>query len=174
MLALRKTLLAIAVTVAVVAVGCGDDGGTETATFSVDAPPAADGGAAEESAAGTPEKPKVTVPEGPPPKELETEDLKEGSGPAAETGDTVQMHYVGVSYSNGKEFDNSYDGGQPIPVTLGEGGVIKGWDEGIVGMKVGGRRKLTIPPDLAYGTTGRPPIKPNETLIFIVDLVDLQ
>ena len=174
MLALPKTLLAIAVTAALVAVGCGDDGGLETATYSVDAPPAADGGAPEEAAAGTPEKPKVTVPDGAPPKELKIEDLKEGSGPAAKTGDTVQMHYVGVSYSNGKEFDNSYDGGQPFPVTLGEGGVIKGWDEGIVGMKVGGRRKLTIPPDLAYGTTGRPPIKPNETLIFIVDLVDLQ
>jgi FKBP-type peptidyl-prolyl cis-trans isomerase len=174
MLALPKTLLAIAVAVAVVAVGCGDDGGMETATYSVDAPPAADSGAAEE-AAGTPEKPKVTVPDGPPPKELKIEDLEEGSGPAAETGDSVEMHYVGVSYSNGKEFDNSYDRGQPFPVTLGEGGVIKGWDQGIVGMKVGGRRKLIIPPDLGYGAAGYPPdIKPNETLVFVVDLVGRQ
>lgn len=174
MLALPKTLFAIALTVALVAVGCGDDGGTETATFSVDAPPAADGGAAEE-AAGTPEKPKVTVPDGPPPKELKVEDLKEGSGPAAEKGDQVSVHYVGVSYSNGKEFDNSYDRGQPFELTLGGGQVIKGWDQGLVGMKPGGRRKLTIPPDLGYGAAGSPPaIKPNETLVFVVDRVDGQ
>ena len=82
------------------------------------------------------------------------------------------MNYVGVAYSTGKEFDSSFDSGQPFPFTLGAGEVIPGWDEGLEGMKVGGRRQLTIPPDLAYGAQGSPPvIKPNETLIFVIDLL---
>jgi peptidylprolyl isomerase len=174
MLALRKALVAItAVALVVLAVGCGDDGGTKTATYSVDAPPAAEGDVAEETPAATKE-PKVVVPDGAPPKELKVEDLKEGSGEAVKKGDQASLNYVGVSYSNGKKFDSSYDSGTPIDVQIGAGAVIKGWDEGIVGMKVGGRRKLTIPPDLGYGAAGYPPdIKPNETLIFIVDLVSL-
>jgi peptidylprolyl isomerase len=83
------------------------------------------------------------------------------------------MNYVGVAYSTKKEFDNSYDRGQPFDVTLGEGAVIAGWDEGIVGMKVGGRRELIIPPDMGYGARGGPGIKPNETLVFVVDLVSI-
>jgi peptidylprolyl isomerase len=174
MLALRRTLFAIAMTaVLVAATGCGDDGGTKTATYSVDAPPAAETGAVEEAPAATKE-PKIVVPKGPPPKELKVEDLKEGSGPAAKKGDAASLNYVGVSYSTGKKFDSSYDSGTPIDVPLGEGRVIQGWDQGIVGMKVGGRRKLTIPPDLGYGAAGFPPdIKPNETLVFVVDLVSL-
>ena len=85
------------------------------------------------------------------------------------------MQYVGVNYSNGEEFDSSWSTGQPFEFQLGSGGVIPGWDEGIPGMKVGGRRELIIPPDLAYGQQGRPPdIGPDETLVFVVDLVDVQ
>ena len=154
------------------AAGCGGDD-TETAEFTVEAPPAGSAdAAAEEEPVSAGKKPKVTIPDGPPPKQLETRDLKEGSGPAAKAGDSVSMAYVGVSYSTGKEFDNSYDRGAPFDFTLGEGSVIAGWDEGIVGMKVGGRRQLTIPPGQAYGAQGQPPsIKPNETLVFIVDLL---
>ena len=154
------------------AAGCGGDD-TETADFTVEAPPAgsADTAAAEEPASAG-KKPKVTIPDGPPPKKLETRDIKEGSGPAAKAGDSVSMAYVGVAYSTKKEFDNSYDRGQPFDFTLGEGSVIAGWDEGIVGMKVGGQRELIIPPDQGYGAQGSPPnIKPNETLVFIVDLL---
>lgn len=154
-----------------VVTGCGDQ--TETATFTVEAPPAgSDDAAAAEEPVSSGKKPKVTVPEGAPPKKLEVKDLKEGSGPAAKPGDDLTMDYVGVAYSTGKEFDSSYSAGQPFDFTLGQGQVIAGWDEGIEGMKVGGQRELIIPPDKAYGAQGSPPsIKPNETLIFVVDLL---
>jgi peptidylprolyl isomerase len=154
------------------AAGCGGSD-TETAEFTVEAPPAgSDSAAAEEEPASSGKKPKVTVPDGAPPKKLETRDIKEGTGPAAKSGDSVSMDYVGVAYSTKEEFDNSYDRGQPFDFTLGQGEVIAGWDEGIVGMKVGGRRELIIPPGQAYGAQGQPPaIKPNETLVFIVDLL---
>jgi peptidylprolyl isomerase len=116
-------------------------------------------------------KPEIPKPSGSPPAKLQIEDIVKGKGKAAKKGDTVSMQYVGVSWSTGAEFDASWDRGKPYPFALGQGGVIKGWDEGIVGMKKGGRRKLTIPADLAYGPTGRPPsIGPNETLVFVVDL----
>ena len=154
-----------------VVAGCGDE--TETATFTVDAPPASsDTAAATEEPVSSGEKPKVTVPEGAPPKELEVKDLTEGTGKTAKAGDDLTMDYVGVSYSTGKEFDSSFSAGQPFEFTLGQGQVIAGWDEGIEGMKVGGRRELIIPPDKAYGAQGSPPnIKPNETLVFVVDLL---
>jgi peptidylprolyl isomerase len=120
-------------------------------------------------------KPEVEVPDGPPPKELQIDDITEGDGAEAAAGDTLTMQYVGVSYSNGKQFDASWDNGQPFTFQLGSGSVIPGWDQGIAGMKVGGRRELIIPPDLGYGEQGSPPdIKPNETLIFIVDLLDVE
>jgi peptidylprolyl isomerase len=97
-----------------------------------------------------------------------------GKGPAAKAGDTLTVNYVGVAFSTGDEFDASWDTGQPYPVQLGAGQVIEGWDRGLVGMRKGGRRMLTIPPELAYGTEGRSPtIAPNETLVFVVDAVDL-
>jgi peptidylprolyl isomerase len=155
------------------AAGCGDK--TETAEFTVEAPPAGSETATEAAAeepASSGKKPKVTIPDGPPPKKLEIRDIKKGTGPAAKAGDNVSMDYVGVAYSTKKEFDNSYDRGQPFDFTLGQGAVIAGWDEGIVGMKVGGQRELIIPPGQAYGAQGSPPnIKPNETLVFIVDLL---
>jgi peptidylprolyl isomerase len=144
----RRAILLVLVA-ALVAGACGDDKKSDEAT-----------------------KPKVKVPEGPPPKELQVKDLKVGTGREAKAGDRLNMHYVGVAYSTKKQFDASWDRGQPLPFQLGVGRVIKGWDQGVVGMKVGGRRQLIIPPDLAYGPGGFPPdIGPNETLIFVVDLV---
>ncbi len=119
-------------------------------------------------------KPDVELPDGQPPTELETEDIVVGDGAEAAEGDTVSVQYVGVNYSDGSEFDASWDTGEPFEFRLGTGSVIPGWDEGIPGMKVGGRRELVIPPDLAYGPQGQPPdIGPNETLIFVVDLLDV-
>lgn len=121
------------------------------------------------------EKPTVEVPQGPPPKELQIEDIEEGDGETVASGDQVEVQYVGVDYESGKEFDSSYDTGEPFPVQIGSGQVIPGWDEGIPGMKVGGRRQLVIPPDLAYGPQGQPPdIGPNATLVFVIDLVSKQ
>jgi peptidylprolyl isomerase len=120
-------------------------------------------------------KPKVEVPDGPPPKTLQTKDITEGSGDEAQAGDTLTMQYVGVLYDNGKEFDSSWSRDQPFTFQLGAGSVIPGWDQGIQGMKVGGRRELIIPPDLGYGAQGSPPtIPPNSTLVFVVDLLDVQ
>jgi peptidylprolyl isomerase len=120
-------------------------------------------------------KPAIPKPSGSPPKKLETEDIVKGKGKAAKKGDQVQMQYVGISWSTGEQFDASWDNGQPFDFKLGAGDVIEGWDKGIAGMKEGGRRKLTIPADLAYGPTGQPPtIGPNETLVFVVDLKKIQ
>lgn len=117
-------------------------------------------------------KPTVTVPTGPSPTTLVTEDLVAGTGAEATKGTTVSVHYVGVHYVDGSQFDASWDRGQPLEFTIGAGQVIAGWDQGVEGMKVGGRRQLVIPADLAYGPRGFPPvIQPNETLVFVVDLV---
>ena len=120
------------------------------------------------------EKPRIEVPEAPPPPSLKIDDVVEGDGPAADAGDQLEVDYVGVAYSSGKEFDSSW-GAKPFSFALGEGKVIPGWDQGLDGMRVGGRRVLTIPPELAYGTEGVPPdIGANETLIFVVDLLDVK
>lgn len=104
---------------------------------------------------------------------LKIETLQEGSGEAAKTGDKVTVNYVGT-LEDGTKFDSSIDRGQPFPFKLGEGGIIQGWEIGVLGMKVGEKRKLTIPPDLAYGAEGRPPvIPPNSTLIFEIDLLKI-
>lgn len=125
--------------------------------------------AAEKSAA---ELPEVTVPKGPPPKKLVVEDLKQGSGKTAKAGDQVSVSYVGVLYEGGDVFDSSWGkDSEPFSFTLGASEVIKGWDKGIQGMKVGGERKLVIPPALAYGSAGAyPSIAPNSTLVFLVEL----
>ncbi|TDD71472.1 FKBP-type peptidyl-prolyl cis-trans isomerase [Actinomadura darangshiensis] len=118
------------------------------------------------------ERPEIDFPEGQPPTYLDITDITEGDGPEAAKGSTVSMHYVGVSWSSGEEFDASWNRGGTLDFQLGSGRVIKGWDMGIAGMKVGGRRKLVIPPHLAYGDRSpSPAIKPGETLIFVVDLV---
>lgn len=120
-------------------------------------------------------KPEIDFPEGEAPSDLVIEDLIEGDGREATAGDTVSAHYVGVAHSTGEEFDSSWNRGAPLDFPLGAGRVIPGWDRGIQGMKVGGRRKLTIPPHLAYGDRGAgAAIKPGETLIFVVDLDDVR
>jgi peptidylprolyl isomerase len=121
-------------------------------------------------------KPTIPKPTGEPPTQLQTKDIVVGKGPAAKAGDTVQMQYVGTSWSTGQQFDASWDSGQPFTFKLGSGNVIAGWDKGIVGMKRGGRRLLVIPPDLGYGAAGAGggAIKPNETLVFVVDLQRIQ
>jgi peptidylprolyl isomerase len=122
--------------------------------------------------AGPQDKPDVDPPDGPPPGDLEVVDLVEGDGAEAGSGQTVQVHYVGVAHSTGEEFDASYNRGEPLSFRLGVGQVISGWDQGVQGMKVGGRRRLVIPPHLAYGERGAGGvIGPGETLIFVVDLV---
>lgn len=117
-------------------------------------------------------KPKIPKPTGTAPKGLVIKDIVVGKGAAAKSGSAVTVKYVGVSYSNGKQFDASWDRGQDFPFTLGQGSVIPGWDEGVVGMKAGGRRELVIPAAKAYGAQGSPPsIAPNATLVFVIDMV---
>jgi peptidylprolyl isomerase len=117
-------------------------------------------------------KPEIDFPEGPAPADLEVTDIWEGDGEEAKAGRTIQVHYVGVAYSTGEEFDASWNRGKPLEFQLGVGRVIAGWDQGIQGMKVGGRRKLVIPPHMAYGDRGAGnAIAPGETLIFVCDLV---
>ena len=118
-------------------------------------------------------KPHVYVPPGEmPPIKLMVEDIVEGDGPTAASGDTVDVHYVGVSWKTRQQFDASWDRNEPFTFRLGAGMVISGWDEGVQGMKVGGRRRLVLPPDKAYGKQGAGGvIGPNETLVFVVDLL---
>lgn len=180
------TLLAVA---ALGAAGCGDDenesatGGqtpvaTETGQTPPETEPAADLGDVDELAAKISDdvqaKPEIPKPSGNPPDQLVTETIVEGDGQTAESGDTLTVQYVGVSYSTGEQFDASFDRGEPFEFQLGAGMVIPGWDEGMEGMKVGGRRLLVIPPELGYGAQGAPPaIGPNETLVFVIDLVEI-
>ncbi|MDQ3358443.1 MAG: FKBP-type peptidyl-prolyl cis-trans isomerase [Actinomycetota bacterium] len=116
-------------------------------------------------------KPEIEFPGDTPPQELLIEDITVGDGTEATNGSTVSAHYVGVAWSTGEEFDASWDRGAPLDFQVGVGKVIQGWDQGLVGMKVGGRRKLVIPPELGYGDRGAGgAIKGGETLIFVVDL----
>jgi peptidylprolyl isomerase len=120
-------------------------------------------------------KPKIPKASGAAPTSLKVEDLIEGNGAAAKDGDKLSVRYVGNLYDNNKEFDSSWKRGKaPFQFTLGQGQVIPGWDQGLLGMKVGGRRRLTIPADLAYGAQGQPPtIPPNAPLVFDVDLTKI-
>ena len=121
------------------------------------------------------DKPTIEIPDTDAPAELVLDDLEVGTGPEAKPGQQVAVHYVGVAWSDGTEFDNSYDRGEPRVFGLGAGQVIQGWDSGIAGMKVGGRRRITIPPHLGYGARGAGGvIKPNETLVFVCDLVGVR
>ncbi|WP_151774714.1 FKBP-type peptidyl-prolyl cis-trans isomerase [Streptomyces abyssomicinicus] len=120
------------------------------------------------------DKPEVDFPGGEPPAGLEIKDIWEGDGEVAKAGDIVSVHYVGVAFSTGEEFDSSFNRGTPLRFQLGIGQVISGWDQGVQGMKVGGRRQLIIPPHLAYGDRGAGrDIGPGETLIFVCDLVSV-
>ena len=123
----------------------------------------------------TAEKPEVDPHLGDAPTDLEVTDLTQGDGAEAKAGDTVSVHYVGVAHSSGEEFDASYNRGAPLTFRLGVGQVIQGWDTGVQGMKVGGRRRIVIPPHLGYGERGAGGvIKPGETLIFVCDLVEVR
>jgi peptidylprolyl isomerase len=178
----KLTILTAALILAAGVAACGED----------DEP--AESGAAESTATATPTetaaapgiealvqgtskktdaKPEVPAPAGDPPEELVIRDIVKGKGVKAKAGDTLTMQYVGLSWSNGQQFDASWDAGQPFPFQLGAGMVIQGWDQGMVGMRKGGRRLLVIPPDLGYGPQGSGPIGPNETLVFVVDLVQI-
>jgi peptidylprolyl isomerase len=122
------------------------------------------------------EKPEVSIPaDAPPSYQLELEDIEVGEGAEAVSGKVVEVHYVGVSWQTGKEFDASWDRGDTFKFKLGKGQVIAGWDQGVQGMRVGGRRRITIPPMLAYGKRGAGGvIGPDETLVFVVDLVNVR
>jgi peptidylprolyl isomerase len=161
-------IISLCVALALAVAGCGGSDDASSSTQATDA-------ATTEQSGGNTDvstKPKITVPDGPAPKKLEEVDIVEGDGAEAKAGDKVTVQYVGVGHDSKKEFDSSWSRNEPFTFSLGTGEVIPGWDQGIVGMKVGGRRELTIPADLAYGPPGYPPgIGPNETLIFVVDLL---
>jgi peptidylprolyl isomerase len=168
--AVLPTVLALA---AVAFAGCGGDDSTTTADIPASAgppPKPVTTPKASTNLKDTKTKPQVPKQTGKPPTKLVVKDIVVGKGKPAEKGDKLSMQYVGVLYDTGEEFDSSWDSGQPFNFTLGKGMVIKGWDQGLVGIKPGGRRQLTIPAKLAYGPQGQPPsIPPNSTLVFIVD-----
>jgi peptidylprolyl isomerase len=162
-----RLILLLAIAAAVLG-GCGSQkqdsgGGGAQAVQGVVLPP---------SASDLNVKPVIPKPHGNAPGTMQVRDVVQGNGKAAEAGDTISVQYVGVSWSTGQQFDSSWDRGkQPFKFKLGSGMVIPGWDQGLVGMRQGGRRELVIPPNLAYGAQGQPPsIAPNETLIFVIDL----
>jgi peptidylprolyl isomerase len=184
---MQRPFLIIAACLALVLAGCGGDS-TTTETFSSkpreereareqkakEKQRAKEEAAAEKGAEkALAELPDVSIPTGPPPQQLVSEDLQQGSGPGAKAGDQIDVNYVGVLYANGDIFDYNWGKeSQPFSFTLGAGEVIPGWDEGLQGMQVGGERKLIIPPDLAYGEQGSTPsIPPNATLVFQVKLL---
>lgn len=176
----------LALGTAILIAGCGSSGSSSTITIGNEsksdealinksAPPTS---TSTTAAAKTPtsgplsKEPHITPPSGPPPTKLVTKDIITGTGTEAKTGSAVAVNYVGALYKTGKVFDASWKRNEPFTFTLGKGQVIPGWEQGIVGMKVGGRRELIIPSALGYGPKGSPPsIPPNETLIFVVDLL---
>ena len=158
-------------------------GNEESADTSVAAVPTTIAGAVT-TIAGTPttvalpaaiaKKPEFTVGKGDAPKTLVIKDLVVGTGPEAKAGSNLSVNYVGKAWSTGKEFDSSWSRGTTFSFTkLGDAPVIKGWNQGLIGIKQGGRRELTIPADLAYGATGQGDIKGGETLVFVVDAVSV-
>ncbi|MDX6608795.1 MAG: peptidylprolyl isomerase [Solirubrobacterales bacterium] len=165
---LPALMLALCLALAIAVAGCGsssdsssDSSGSTSST--------------ESSSTSKKTKPKVTVPKGISPKKYAYRDLEKGTGATAKAGDEITVQYVGVGYDSEKEFDSSWKRNEPFSFTLGAGEVIKGWDQGVKGMKVGGRRELLIPGNLAYGPAGSPPnIGPNETLIFVIDLLGVE
>jgi peptidylprolyl isomerase len=167
-------LAAVLCACALAIAGCGSSGGAKD-TGPSKAPAAAAPAAPIKPTGALAHKPKVKTESGAVPKKLVVDDLIQGKGPAAKSGDTLSVQYVGVLNKNGKEFDSSWKTGQPFEFQLGVGMVIPGWDKGVEGLKVGGRRRLVIPSDLAYGAQGSPPtIGPDEPLVFVIDLVGIR
>jgi peptidylprolyl isomerase len=182
----RVSVAAAAVGAAILIAGCGSSSGSSTITIGNEN--TADNAlikagetktsASTTTAAKTPtsgplsKEPTVTPPKGPAPTKLETKELIAGTGTEAKAGDSISVNDVGVLYKTGKEFESSFKRNEPFTLTLGKGEVIPGWEQGIPGMKVGGRRELIIPASLAYGAKGSPPkIPANETLVFVIDLL---
>jgi peptidylprolyl isomerase len=177
----RVTLLSLTVAL-LLGVGISACGGDDSTSESAATPSPADTATPQAAnidaiakgvTTNTKKKPAVVKPEGDPPSSLVIKDIVKGKGRKAKPGDRLTMQYVGVSWSNGQQFDASWDRGQAFPFQLGAQMVIPGWDKGMVGMRQGGRRLLVIPPDLGYGPQGSGPIGPNETLVFVVDLKKL-
>ena len=175
---MRPLLLLLALAAALALVACGDDDDSEPAAQT-------DGGAStteepspsaqREALKDTSTEPVIPKPTGSPPRRLVKEDIVKGKGKPVQPGDGILLHYVGVTFSTNQEIDSSWDRAQPLPVLLGVTRVIEGWSRGLVGMRKGGRRLLTIPPELAYGPEGDPPdIPPNETLVFVLDALDVE
>ncbi|MCU1396040.1 MAG: peptidyl-prolyl cis-trans isomerase [Ilumatobacteraceae bacterium] len=172
---MRRLLPAIAATlVLLTSCGSGSKSSSSTTGGSTGASTAGTGARTASTVAGATKKPTVKIPATLPTKLVIT-DLVEGTGPAAKTGDTVTVNYIGVRSADGTEFDNSYDRGQTFPVTLGENSVIQGWEQGLIGIKAGGRRQLDIPADLAYGDSppSGSPIKAGDALSFVIDAVSI-
>lgn len=184
----KVTLLITILALAVVAAGCGkgatlsdvngatpatsssESSSSSSSSSSSDTTSKSSGKTVEPKVSGSLDsKPDLSDASGDPPSKMVEKDIKVGSGKTAKSGDEVTVNYVGHNWSNNQEFDTSW-GKQAFSFTLGQGQVIKGWDEGVVGMKEGGRRLLIIPPDLGYGAQGQGSIPANETLIFVVDL----
>jgi len=175
---LPALMLALFVALAIAVAGCGgssDDSSSDSTGSSSGSTTSSDSTESESVSVDTSKKPKVTVPTGISPKKFAYQDIVEGTGAAAKSGDKVTVQYVGVGYDTEKEFDSSWSRNEPFSFNLGGGEVIQGWDRGVEGMKVGGRRELLIPGNLAYGAAGSPPkIGPNETLIFVIDLLEVE
>ncbi len=172
--AVGRGLISIIVLCAALAIaGCGSSSDSSSSTSSSgETSTATKSEGSTASQTNTKVKPRVTVPSEPAPKKLTEKEIVKGTGAAAKSGDEVTVQYVGVGYESEEEFDASWDRGEPFTFTLGAGEVIPGWDQGVEGMKVGGRRELIIPSELAYGPAGSPPaIGQNETLIFVIDLL---
>jgi peptidylprolyl isomerase len=170
--AVKLPIAMIAVCAALAVAGCGGGGDSSTGSSESTSTATTAESTTSESTAKT--KPTVNIPKGPVPPKVAIKDLEKGSGAEAKSGDEVTVQYVGVDFKSGEEFDASWDRGEPFTFTLGRGEVIQGWDLGVEGMKVGGRRELVIPPRFAYGEAGQPPsIGPNETLVFVIDLLEV-
>ena len=178
---LRRLTMLLALLALLGVAACGDDDGgggssADTATRELDTATEATTSPEEARVAleDTSTRPVIPKPTGTAPRRLVVEDIVKGRGPGAKQGSTVIVNYVGVNFSDGQEFDASWDSGQPFPVQLGSNSVIQGWEKGLIGIREGGRRKLTIPPELGYGAQGYPPdIPPNETLVFVIDAVSV-
>jgi peptidylprolyl isomerase len=163
-------IVSLCVALALFVAGCGSDDSSTGTTVTEGASTSAGAGDTDLGS-----KPEVTVPDGPPPTQLEIKDIVEGKGKTAGPGETVSVQYVGVDYETGEQFDASWDRGEPFSFTIGDREVIPGWDKGVRGMKPGGRRELIVPPGLAYGAAGAPPsIGPNATLVFVIDMLSVK
>ncbi|MFE6977314.1 FKBP-type peptidyl-prolyl cis-trans isomerase [Streptomyces sp. NPDC057682] len=171
---MRRLAGLLVVPLLLVSAACGsDDKGSDSASASASAPTKG-GFPAITAGAKFGEKPTLAKGTGTPPKELKTKVISEGDGATLKNGDAIQVNYLGQSWDSDKPFDNSFDRKQPFDLTLGAGMVIQGWDKGLVGQKVGSRVQLVIPPDLGYGAQGQGDIKPNATLVFVVDVLKAQ